>query len=95
MDGISLGIAGDGREIFRYRMGDVKREMGLGDKRGGEGEREGRICLRGLYVRVSPSVSPLVGLSIGGSVEWLISWSVMLLLRTRGDKLLIVGIPVL
>ena len=48
-----------------------------------------------LYVRVSPLISPLVGLSIGGSVEWLISWSVMLLLRTRGDKLLIVGIPVL
>ena len=42
MDGIFLGIAGDGRDIFRYRKGDVKREMGHEDKRGNEGEREGR-----------------------------------------------------
>ena len=59
MDGISLGIAGDGREIFRYRMGDVKREMGHEDKRGNEGEREGRrvresgyhmLCIKGSYM---------------------------------------------
>ena len=35
-----VGIAGDGRDIFRYRMGNVKREMGHEDKRGDVGERE-------------------------------------------------------
>ena len=76
MDGIFLGIeTGTSKGNGTVNV--------YGDKRGGEGEREGRICLRGLYVSVSPSVSPLVGLSIGRSVGWLVDWSVMLLLRTR------------
>ena len=42
------------------------------------------------YVHVSPSIGRL---SIGGSVEWLVGWSVMLLLRTREGSIMGKWVP--